>query len=78
MPTDRLSDRPLTEPSPTRLPPDHPERDAILSLHAAAIADDRPGYVDPVSGLFVMTAATLRDRGSCCDNRCRHCPYTDG
>lgn len=33
-------------------------------------------YVDPRSGFSVMTAAGLSERGWCCDNGCRHCPYT--
>jgi hypothetical protein len=35
------------------------------------------GYLDPDTGLFVQTAATLADRGECCDQGCRHCPYLD-
>ena len=30
-----------------------------------------------VSGLFVLSAAYLAARGSCCDSGCRHCPYLD-
>ena len=30
-------------------------------------------YVE--NGLFVLTAAYLRERGYCCTNGCRHCPY---
>jgi hypothetical protein len=36
-----------------------------------------PGYVDPATGLYVLTAATLRDRGECCGSGCRHCPYPE-
>ena len=39
------------------------------------MAASEAGYSDPETGLFVLTAAYLRDRGTCCDNRCRHCPY---
>jgi hypothetical protein len=28
-----------------------------------------------VTGLFVLTAEAHLSRGSCCHNRCRHCPY---
>jgi hypothetical protein len=72
---DELADRPLTEPHPSRLPSDHPSRAAILECHAAALETADPGYLDPDTGLFVLTAAYLRDRGSCCDRGCRHCPY---
>jgi len=33
------------------------------------------GYLDPTTGLYVMTADTLRARGKCCGSGCRHCPY---
>lgn len=33
------------------------------------------GYLDPATGLFVMTGRGLRGRGTCCGNACRHCPY---
>jgi hypothetical protein len=32
-------------------------------------------YEDPDSGFFVMTATHLLERGACCGNGCRHCPY---
>ena len=47
----------------------------IVAAHAAAVAAGEAGYIDPVSGLFVLTAATLASRGECCDQGCRHCPY---
>jgi hypothetical protein len=28
-------------------------------------------------GLMVLTAKYLKDRGYCCSNDCRHCPYSD-
>ena len=67
--------RPLTQPHPERLAPDQPRYDEILSRHAAALETGNSGYIDPLSGLFVLTAAFLADRGSCCDKGCRHCPY---
>jgi Family of unknown function (DUF5522) len=27
-------------------------------------------------GLMVLTRRYLMNRGNCCDNECRHCPYT--
>jgi hypothetical protein len=72
--TDRAPRR-LDEPHLDRLPPSHPRRDEILAAHAAAMAANEAGYLDPVSGLFVLTAVTHLDRGSCCDQGCRHCPY---
>ena len=45
------------------------------AAHDAAEAAGEPGYLDPATGLFVMTAAYLRSRGSCCGSGCRHCPW---
>jgi Family of unknown function (DUF5522) len=52
---------------------------------------NRPGQSDPTpapfvegahfyfeNGLMVLTAKYLLDRGYCCGNGCRHCPYDDG
>jgi hypothetical protein len=72
---DELADRELTQPHPDRLAVDHPQREAILRAHAAALAAGQPGYLDPDTGLFVLTAQFLADRGYCCERGCRHCPY---
>lgn len=60
----------------SRLAPDHPRRAEILAAHEQAVAKGEAGYRDPETGLFVLTAAFLRDRGHCCGNGCRHCPYS--
>ena len=70
-----LSSRPLTDPHPARLAPDHPYREEILALHAAAIEAGDAGYLDPQTGLFVLTSAFLASRGRCCGSGCRHCPF---
>jgi hypothetical protein len=57
------------------LPADHPAYDAIVRAHRAALHDGADTYVDPVSGLVVLTAASLARRGTCCGSGCRHCPY---
>jgi hypothetical protein len=72
-----LARRPLSVPATSRLSLDDPSRQQILTEHDAAMAAGRPGYADPSTGLFVLTAAWLADRGTCCDNGCRHCPYVD-
>jgi hypothetical protein len=72
---DELAGRELSEPHPSRLGADYPLRDAILTAHAQALAAGRAGYLDPTTGLFVLTAAFLAERGHCCDRGCRHCPY---
>jgi hypothetical protein len=74
---DKLAERPLTTPHPLRLPYDHPRRPEILVAHAQALAADESGYLDPDTGLFVLTARFLADRGYCCGRGCRHCPYVD-
>ena len=69
------ADRPLDEPHPSRLPADAPRRVEILAAHAAALAAGEAGYLDPATGLFVLTAGFLANRGTCCGRGCRHCPY---
>jgi hypothetical protein len=70
-----LSERPLTEPHPSRLASDHPRRAEILAAHRTALLAGEAGYVDPSTGLFVLTAGHLAERGECCTRGCRHCPY---
>lgn len=66
-------------PPPHQDGPDPSRSDdgAVLEAHAAAVMQGEPGYSDPETGLFVLTAATLGARGSCCESGCRHCPYVD-
>jgi hypothetical protein len=47
----------------------------VQAAHDAAEARGDDGYLDPSTGLFVLTATYLRERGTCCGNGCRHCPY---
>jgi hypothetical protein len=72
---DPLADRPLTEPHRDRLSPAHPAYPEIIRAHADALSRGEFTYIDPVSGLSVLTAGYLRERGTCCDSGCRHCPY---
>ena len=75
-PTPRLiDDRPLAEPHPDRLAPDDPAYSQIVEAHSEAMRAGSDTYVDPRSGLTVLTAAYLARRGYCCDSGCRHCPY---
>jgi hypothetical protein len=69
------ADRGINEPHPDRLAADHPGRCEILATHAHAVAAGEAGYLDPSTGLFVLTATFLANRGTCCDRGCRHCPY---
>jgi hypothetical protein len=70
-----LADRSLDQPAISRLPLETPRRTDILAVHREALASGDAGYLDPVSGLFVLTARFLADRGTCCGRGCRHCPY---
>jgi hypothetical protein len=49
--------------------------DAVEAAHQAAQAAGADFYLDPESGLIVMTEGFLLRRGWCCGNICRHCPY---
>ena len=48
---------------------------ADYAVHAAALDRGDQGYLDPATGLYVMTAAVHAERGHCCERGCRHCPY---
>ena len=45
--------------------------------HSTAVAKGLQFYTDPDTGLMVMTEIYHKERGSCCDSKCRHCPYGD-
>lgn len=72
---DPPADRSLFEPHPARLPSDHSRHEEIVAAHREAVLARQPGYLDPDTGLFVLTAAELVRRGQCCASGCRHCPY---
>ena len=74
---DRPLPAPLAVPDPARLDPARPDYRAVLAAHARALDAGEDGYLDPATGNWVFTAASLWDRGSCCDRGCRHCPYLD-
>jgi hypothetical protein len=67
----------LLLPHPRRLPPTTPNYDEIMALHEEAILQGEDHYVDPATGLWVMTAVHLWERGYCCYSGCRHCPWVD-
>lgn len=74
---ERERDEPLI-PHPHRLNPENTAYQAIMDAHDHAVTSGEAGYLDPGTGLFVMTAATHLRRGRCCKNGCRHCPYLGG
>jgi hypothetical protein len=47
----------------------------LQRLHDEAVARGQLLYRDPRTGLYVMTAKALKERGYCCENGCRHCPF---
>jgi len=73
--SDELRPNWLTTPHPKRFGPQVPGFRAAMAAHEEALQTGQAGYLDPPSGLFVMTSRYLRDRGHCCDCQCRHCPY---
>lgn len=62
-------------PHPGRLDPSHPRYDDILAAHARAVAMGMSTYLDPATGYSVFTATYLDERGYCCGQGCRHCPW---
>lgn len=56
--------------------PVEPALDArAREAHDRACARGDSGYTDPTTGLFVFTRTYLANRGWCCGNGCRHCPF---
>lgn len=47
----------------------------VIAAHERADQRGEAGYIDPFTGYFVMTAGNLKQRGYCCGNGCRHCPF---
>jgi len=47
----------------------------IEELHNLACKNNQNSYIDPKTGFFVFTENFHRNRGKCCGNKCRHCPY---
>lgn len=47
----------------------------ILEAHRLACEQGLKSYLDPLSGYEIYTERYLRDRGFCCNQCCRHCPY---
>jgi hypothetical protein len=74
-PAEPLAARSLTDPHPDRLSPNRPDYEEIVRAHAAAMQAGADTYIDPSSGLTVLTASYLARRGYCCDSGCRHCPF---
>ncbi|WP_203708176.1 DUF5522 domain-containing protein [Asanoa iriomotensis] len=57
------------------MPDDPAYQQEIIQAHDDALAGGGAGYLDPRTGLFVLSARFLAARGTCCGRGCRHCPY---
>jgi cob(I)alamin adenosyltransferase len=44
-------------------------------IHRTALCQQSPTYTDPSTGFLVFTEIAHLQRGHCCGNQCRHCPY---
>ncbi len=45
------------------------------AVHADAAARGETTYADPATGYTVFTEVSHKKRGTCCGQKCRHCPY---
>jgi hypothetical protein len=63
------------EPARSRLGLDREDRVRILARHDRACASGLSSYLDPATGYSVLTANYLAERGYCCSQGCRHCPW---
>lgn len=68
---------PVPRPHPSRLDPAREDYEAIITAHERAVDAGRSNYLDPMTGLVVLTVATHVARGTCCESGCRHCPYVE-
>jgi Family of unknown function (DUF5522) len=64
-------------PHPSRLDPARPDYLEIIAAHEAAMAAGERTYLDPATGLIVLTRTAHLERGSCCQSGCRHCPWVE-
>lgn len=64
-------------PHSDRLDAARPDFVAVMDAHHRAIEAGDAFYEDPSSGLIAQTARALWDRGACCEQGCRHCPYLE-
>lgn len=58
--------------------PSHPASTTlqdIEDLHRVAVKQGARTYTDPETGFMVFTEVAHLQRGVCCGNQCRHCPY---
>lgn len=49
----------------------------IKQKHQETIENKKNFYLDKDTGFVVWTEEFLLNRGFCCENGCRHCPYKE-
>ena len=64
-------------PHASRLSPEDVNYAAILAAHEEAVRTGELLYRDPATGLYVLSVLAHRERGSCCEQGCRHCPFIE-
>jgi hypothetical protein len=47
-------------------------------IHDDAVRRGEPRYIDPRTGYLVFTELFHKERGTCCESACRHCPFGFG
>gem|GEM_PF-4131989 len=62
--------------NPSHNPGDGEDR-GYSNFHEAACERGERSYIDPTTGYTVFTKLYHLDRGSCCGNGCRHCPWRE-
>ncbi len=50
-------------------------QEARVRVHREACGRSQQTYLDPESGMLVISEYAHRSRGFCCGSACRHCPY---
>ena len=65
----------IERPHPSRLSPSLTDYDLIIAAHDDAVVNGKDSYIDPSSGLTVLTVSAHKARGTCCSSGCRHCPF---
>ncbi|KAI8912020.1 hypothetical protein DFJ77DRAFT_86093 [Powellomyces hirtus] len=64
-----LSDSNTQKASPVEAP------EPWQAVHDSAVEQGKETYEDPATGYSVFTTLAHKNRGYCCGNKCRHCPF---
>ena len=55
----------IERPHPSRLSPSRTDYDLIIAAHDDAVLKGKDSYIDPSSGLTVLTVSAHKARGTC-------------